>query len=73
MEGGGGCDGVWGRFMGDVYYYTVLPRGGEEDGWGERGKTVPFPFYFFPYTGDTPGVESRRAARGSSVRAEMLD
>lgn len=45
--------------MGDVYYYTALPQGGEGRGVGrERGKTFPFPFLFFAYTEATQGVES---------------
>lgn len=61
--------------MGDVYYYTVLPQRGE-GGWGEGGKTFPFPFYFFAHTGGTQGVESfvsLRAAGGSSLCTEMLN
>lgn len=29
-----------------------------EEGWGERGKTFPFPFLFCAYTEATQGVES---------------
>lgn len=35
---GGGDDGVRGRFMGDVYYYTALPQGGEGRGVGREAK-----------------------------------
>lgn len=56
LEYGGGDDGVRGRFMEDVYYYTALPPGK----WGKRGgierQTFPFPFlFFFAYTGAMQG------------------
>lgn len=40
---GGGDDGVRGRFMGDVYYYTALPQGGEGRGVGRERQNIPFP------------------------------
>lgn len=36
--------GVKGRFMGDVYYYTALPRGGEGRGVERKKQNIPFPF-----------------------------
>lgn len=31
------------RFMGDVYYYTALPGGGEGRGVGTERQNIPFP------------------------------
>lgn len=31
------------RFMGDVYYYTALPWGGEGRGVGKKEQNIPFP------------------------------
>lgn len=39
---GGGEDGVRGRFMGDVYYYTALPQGGEGRGVGRESQNILF-------------------------------
>ena len=49
--------------MGDVYYYTALPQGGEGRGVGRKGKTFPFPFLFLGDTEATPGVESSVSAQ----------
>lgn len=37
-EGGRGA-----RFMGEVYYYTALPRGGKGRGVGRKRQNIPFP------------------------------
>lgn len=41
--GGGGCRRGGGRFMGDVYYYTALPRGDGGRGAERKRQNIPFP------------------------------
>lgn len=50
---------AWGGDLWRTFITTQhCPREVREEGWGGRGKTFPFPFLFFPYTGATQGVES---------------
>lgn len=56
---GGGNDGVRGRFMGDVYYYTALPQGGEGRGVGRERQNIPFPLpLLWLYRSHTGGAKS---------------
>lgn len=51
---GEGCRGRGGGFITTQY----CPGEVREEGWGQRGKTFPFPFLSFAYIGATQGVES---------------
>lgn len=69
--GGGGDDGVRGRFTGDVYYYTALPQGGEgrerERGVGREKQNIPFSLPLLClYRSHTGGGELCLAAAGEA-------
>lgn len=76
---GGGEDGVRGRFMGDVYYYTALPQGGEGRGVGRERQNIPFPLpllgLYRSHTGGEelcPAASRRRGSRRCCFCPEML-
>lgn len=43
LEEGGRWREGGGRFMGEVYYYTALPRGGKGRAVGRKRQNIPFP------------------------------
>lgn len=74
-----------GRFMGDVYYYTALPQGGEGRGVGRERQNIPFSLpllcLYRSHTGGgelclsagSPAGGGGGGGRGSCFSTEMLN
>lgn len=64
-----------GRFMGDVYYYTELPQGGEGRGVGRERQNIPLslPLIQKPHRGWRALSHSHGGGRGSCFCTEMLN
>lgn len=56
---------LWGTFITTQH----CPREVKEEGWGERGKTFPFPFLFSGYTEATQGARSFVPLRAAAEEA----